>query len=173
MQVNIEKIQEEVMIGNTAYPVEIPKYETKGAAGFDLRAMVFIELYDGDRKVDLSEKMNKTLSEGKLTLRPYERVLVGTRLKFDLPTGFEMQIRDRSGISLKKGLKVFNAPGTIDSDYKKEVGIILVNLTPYLMTINIGDRVAQGVIQRVEQVTLVENEVNSNQRGGFGSTGIK
>ena len=171
MQINIEKVQDEVTIGNKVFTVEIPKYETEGAAGFDLRGYVPIMLFSDQKQIDLGEKMNKTIAEGHITLRPNERVLLGTRLKFDIPQGYEVQIRDKSGISLKKGLKVFNAPGTIDSDYKKEVGIIMCNLTTNLIKINLGDRIAQGVIAPVIQASFVEGNVEANQRGGFGSTG--
>ncbi len=173
MKIGIEKIADQVTLGDVTLDVQIPKYETKGAAGFDLRGYVPIKLYDGQREIDLSEKMIKTISAGMLTLRPLERVLLGTRLKFDIPEGYEMQIRDKSGISLKRGMKVFNAPGTIDSDYKKEVGIIICNMTSHLMVIKLGDRIAQGVIAKVEQVEFVNNHVEANQRDGFGSTGVK
>tara|TARA_Y100000590_G_scaffold349329_1_gene400828 strand:- start:294 stop:797 length:504 start_codon:yes stop_codon:yes gene_type:complete len=155
---------------------DIPRYATEGSAGFDLKAMRVIALYSGTKKIDLAEKMNKTISEGKITLRPNERALFGTGLSFEIPEGFQMEIRDKSGISLKKGLKVFNAPGTIDSDYRGEVGVILYNSTPYLATVNLGEYIAQGVITpyfKVDFVEAVQTTVTERGSGGYGSTGLK
>ena len=156
--------------------IELPRYATSGSAGFDLKAMRVIALYTGTKKIDLTEKMNKTISEGKLTLRPNERALLGTGLSFEIPEGFQMEIRDKSGISLKKGLKVLNSPGTIDSDYRGEVGVIIYNSTPYLSTINLGEYIAQAVITPYFKVEFVESVKTSTTKrgfGGFGSTGLK
>jgi dUTP pyrophosphatase len=154
--------------------VELPEYATKGSAGFDLKAMRIMALYQGTKKVDLSEKMNRSIERGLITLRPGERALFGTGLAFTIPYGYEMQIRDKSGISLKRGLKVFNAPGTIDSDYRGEVGVILYNSTPYLAEIRLGEYVAQGVIAeyKTANFTITEDfQETSRGTGGYGSTG--
>jgi dUTP pyrophosphatase len=101
-------------------------------------------------------------------------LLVGTGLFMQIPQGYELQIRDRSGLSLKKGLKVFNAPGTIDSDYRGEIGVILANLSDGLVKVQLGERIAQGVISKVEQIKFTLSEQLTETKrdsGGFGSTG--
>lgn len=131
----------------------LPAYETKGSAGIDLRA-------------NLSET---------LTLQPLERVLVKTGLFLELPESYEAQVRPRSGLALKKGITVLNAPGTIDADYRGEIGVILINLSQEKFSIHDGDRIAQLVFAQVEQAGLIEvNELNETKRGagGFGSTGV-
>ena len=129
----------------------IPQYQTLGAAGFDLHA---IEDYK--------------LSAG-------ERVLVKTGLAFELQIGFELQIRPRSGLALKNGISVLNAPGTIDSDYRGEVGVLLINHSKEDFAIKKGDRIAQGVVARYERVEFeVCEELGESARGtgGFGSSGV-
>ena len=131
-----------------------PSYSTKDSAGMDIRA---------------------NLKEAAL-LKPFERTLVKTGLYIELPSGYEAQIRPRSGMALKKGITVLNTPGTIDADYRGEIGVILINLSNEEHTINNGDRVAQMVIAKVEQPTLNEVTIlNDSERGsgGFGSTGFK
>ena len=130
---------------------KIPQYQTLGAAGFDLHA---IEDYK--------------LSAG-------ERVLVKTGLAFELQIGFELQIRPRSGLALKNGISVLNAPGTIDSDYRGEVGVLLINHSKEDFAIKKGDRIAQGVVARYERVEFeVCEELGESARGagGFGSSGV-
>ena len=132
----------------------LPDYSTPSAAGMDLRANL-------DRPV---------------TLKPMERKLIPTGLYIELPEGFEAQIRPRSGLALKKGISVLNSPGTIDADYRGEVGIILVNLSEEEFVIEHGERICQMVINRVE--TINWNQVESLEEsergaGGFGHTGIK
>ena len=132
----------------------LPQYETSLAAGLDLRANI----------------------DESLTLQPLERSLVKTGLFIELPAGYEAQVRPRSGLTLKKGLSVLNSPGTIDADYRGEVGVILVNLSNDSVTIEDGERIAQMVVARHEQITWEEVEVlNETDRGagGFGSTGGK
>jgi dUTP pyrophosphatase len=127
----------------------IPEYQTEGAAGFDL------------------------CSSGSYLVGPGERVLVGTGLAFEVPKGYELQVRPRSGLALKKGITVLNSPGTIDSDYRGEVGIILINHSGVGFIVERGDRIAQGVIAEVEQATFtVKEELSDTTRGegGFGST---
>ena len=130
----------------------VPSYETLGSAGADIRAFL----------------------EESVTIKPFERVMIPTGLKFEIPLGYEMQIRPRSGLAAKSGITVLNTPGTIDSDYRGEVKIILINLGKYDFIVNNGDRIAQAVIAPVTQgkFTFV-NELSSTSRGegGFGSTG--
>lgn len=130
----------------------LPAYATNGASGMDLRA-------------SLSENM---------VLKPLDRTLVPTGLFIQLPQGFEAQVRPRSGLAIKQGLTCLNTPGTIDADYRGEIKVILINLSNEEQIVRDGDRIAQMVVQKVEQVQweLVQ-ELNDTQRssGGFGHTG--
>jgi dUTP pyrophosphatase len=111
-----------------------------------------------------------------ITLHPLERALVKTGLSMELPIGLEAQVRPRSGLALKKGISVLNAPGTIDADYRGEIGVILINLSSEPFTITPGDRIAQLVIAKHERAEWVEvDSLKETARGtgGFGSTGIK
>lgn len=131
----------------------LPHYETIASAGMDLRANI----------------------DEAITLKPLERVIVKTGLFMALPVGFEAQVRPRSGLAAKKGITVLNAPGTIDADYRGEIGVILVNLSNEDFVINDGERIAQLVIAKYEQATWKEVEVlDETERGagGFGSTGV-
>ena len=131
-----------------------PKYETMGASGMDIRADI----------------------EKSIIIEPLGRVLIKTGLYLEMENGLECQVRPRSCLALKKGLSVLNSPGTIDSDYRGEIGVILVNLSNQEVTIEDGERIAQLVFCRVEQVSLIEVAVlNDSERGigGFGSTGLK
>lgn len=132
----------------------LPNYETKASSGMDLRA---------------------NLSEARI-LKPLERSIVGTGLFIELPIGYEAQVRPRSGLAAKKGITVLNAPGTIDSDYRGEIGVILVNLSNEDFVIENGERIAQLVIAKHERADWNEvNELTETSRGegGFGSTGTK
>ena len=132
----------------------LPAYETAGSAGMDLRAAV--------------------PEDAPLTLEPGARVLVPTGLKIALEQGWEAQIRPRSGLALKHGISSPNTPGTIDSDYRGEVGVILINLGQEPFVVRRGDRIAQMVIAAVAQATVVEVETlddTARGTGGFGSTG--
>lgn len=132
----------------------LPHYETVASAGMDLRA---------------------NLSESR-TLKPLERSVVGTGLFIELPIGYEAQVRPRSGLAAKKGITVLNAPGTVDADYRGEIGVILVNLSNEDFTIENGERIAQLVIakhDRAEWVVVEELSETVRGEGGFGSTGIK
>ena len=132
----------------------LPHYATAQSAGMDLRANL----------------------DAPITLRPLERTLVKTGLFMELPVGFEAQIRPRSGLAFKKGVTVLNAPGTIDADYRGEIGVILVNLSNEDFLIEDGERVAQMVIAKHEQPNWEEvTELIETDRGagGFGSTGVK
>ncbi|MBQ1908799.1 MAG: dUTP diphosphatase [Bacteroidaceae bacterium] len=132
----------------------LPQYATASSAGMDLRA-------------NLQEPIE---------LWPMQRCLVPTGLFLSLPPGFEAQVRPRSGLALKRGITVLNTPGTIDADYRGEVGVILINLSQEPFTINDGERIAQMVIARHEQAVWEEVEVlDETERGagGFGHSGVK
>jgi dUTP pyrophosphatase len=134
--------------------LELPAYQSAGAAGMDLRAAV----------------------ADTLVLKPGARALVPTGLIIELPPGLEAQVRPRSGLALRHGVTVLNSPGTIDSDYRGEVGVLLVNLGDAPFAIVRGERIAQLIVQRVERVTLRERAAPSATRrgaGGFGSTGTR
>lgn len=133
---------------------ELPSYATDLSAGLDLRANI----------------------EEAIVLKPLERTLVPTGLYMSIPAGFEAQVRPRSGLAFKKGITVLNAPGTIDADYRGEVGVLLVNLSNEDFVIENGERVAQLVIAKHEQITweAADNlEETDRGAGGFGSTGTK
>ncbi len=130
----------------------LPEYATSGSSGMDLRA-------------DLQEPV---------ILKPLERSLIPTGLFIELPEGFEAQVRPRSGLAIKQGLTCLNSPGTVDADYRGELKVILINLSNEEQQINHGDRIAQMVIQKVEQVEwLLVQDLTETQRGtgGFGHTG--
>lgn len=133
-------------------PYALPEYETAGSAGLDLRA-------------DLSAAVQ---------LGPLERSLIPTGLFIELPPGYEGQIRPRSGLAVKRGLTMLNAPGTIDSDYRGEIKCIVVNLSNVEQTIEPGERIAQLIVARYERIVWTESaELSASPRGsgGFGSTG--
>ncbi len=133
---------------------ELPAYATLGSSGMDIRASIV-------------EPM---------VLQPAERVLVPTGLFVEIPLGYEIQIRPRSGLAIKQGITCLNTPGTIDADYRGEIKVILINLSAEAQTILPGDRIAQMVVQKVEQVQWVAvSELSGSDRGsgGFGSTGSK
>lgn len=132
---------------------EMPAYATPLSAGLDLRANI----------------------DEPLTLQPLQRALVPTGLSMALPAGYEAQVRPRSGLALKHGITVLNTPGTIDADYRGEVGIILINLSAEPFTIHDGDRIAQMVVTRCEQAECVGVEsLDDTERGsgGFGHSGV-
>lgn len=132
----------------------LPHYETKASAGMDLRA-------------NISEP---------LTLKPLERAIIKTGLFVEIPIGYEAQVRPRSGLAAKNGITVLNAPGTVDADYRGEIGVILVNLSNEDFLIEDGERVAQLVIAKHERAEWIEvEELSETDRGagGFGSTGTK
>jgi len=140
------------IINKSAHP--LPHYETQASAGMDLRANI----------------------SAPVTLKPLERAIVPTGLFLELPIGYEAQVRPRSGLAAKKGITVLNAPGTVDADYRGEVGVILVNLSNKDFTIEDGERIAQLVIAKHERALWEEvQELSETSRGGggFGSTGTK
>ena len=137
--------------GNRDMP--LPSYETVGASGLDLRAAV----------------------DGELTLHPGEIRLVPTGLAISLPAGYEAQIRPRSGLALKQGVGMVNSPGTIDSDYRGEIGLILINWGKTPFVIKRGDRIAQMVVTRVSRAEVLEVdrlETTARGEGGFGHSGV-
>lgn len=132
----------------------LPHYETGASAGMDLRANI----------------------SASVTLQPLERTIIKTGLFIELPLGYEAQVRPRSGLAAKKGITVLNAPGTIDADYRGEIGVILVNLSNEAFSVENGERIAQLVIakhERAEWVTVDRLSETSRGAGGFGSTGSK
>lgn len=132
----------------------LPRYESEQAAGMDIRCAI----------------------DTPVTLHPLERKLIKTGLFLELPAGFEAQIRPRSGLALKRGLTVLNTPGTIDADYRGEIGVILINLSSEDQTIEPGERICQMVIARHEQQEVIEvEELSETERGagGFGHSGVK
>lgn len=133
---------------------ELPEYATDFSAGMDLRANI----------------------DQPIVLKPLERKLIKTGLFIELPEGYEAQIRPRSGLALKHGITVLNSPGTIDADYRGEIGIILINLSDTDFIIQAGERICQMIISKHEKVSwTVVQELNSTERGkeGFGHTGLK
>ncbi|MFM9989457.1 dUTP diphosphatase [Flavobacterium sp.] len=133
---------------------ELPNYETIASAGMDLRANI----------------------QEPITLQPLERTLVKTGLFIELPIGFEAQVRPRSGLAFKKGITVLNSPGTVDADYRGEIGVILVNLSNEAFVIENGERIAQLIIakhERAEWIEVQDLSETSRGEGGFGSTGVK
>ena len=133
---------------------QLPAYATPQSAGMDLRANI----------------------EDPITLRPLERRIVPTGLYIALPEGYEAQVRPRSGLALKHGITVLNSPGTIDSDYRGEIGVLLINLSDTPFVINAGERIAQMVVARHEQAELIEvEELDDTERGagGYGHTGVE
>ena len=134
---------------------QLPSYGTHEAAGMDVRAY---------------------LPDGSVTLRPGERALIGTGLHIQLPAGYECQIRPRSGLALKHGISIVNSPGTVDADYRGEIGIILINLGQEDFTVADGDRICQMVIKQYSHVKWEEvKELDRTKRedGAFGHTGVK
>jgi len=140
------------VINRSRHP--LPAYATTQSAGLDLRANV----------------------DESVVLQPLERRLIPTGLFMALPEGYEAQVRPRSGLALKHGVTVLNAPGTIDADYRGEVGVVLINLSNDAFTVNDGDRIAQMVVARCEQAELVVMETlddTSRGAGGYGHSGVK
>jgi dUTP pyrophosphatase len=140
------------IINKSVHP--LPNYETLASAGMDLRANI----------------------KEPIILKPLERTIIKTGLYIELPIGFEAQVRPRSGLAAKKGISVLNAPGTVDADYRGEIGVILVNLSNEDFTIENGERVAQLVIakhERAEWFEVEELSITTRGVGGFGSTGTK
>jgi dUTP pyrophosphatase len=138
------------IVNKSAHP--LPEYATEGSAGMDLRANI----------------------ETAKTLQPMERAIIPTGLYIELPLGYEAQVRPRSGMAFKKGLSIPNSPGTIDADYRGEIGVIVINLNTYAIVIEPGERVAQMVIAKYERISwALVDDLSETDRGagGFGSTG--
>lgn len=138
------------IVNKSTHP--LPAYETAHSAGMDLRAF----------------------TTGPVTLKPMERKLIPTGLYIELPEGYEAQVRPRSGLALKHGITVLNSPGTIDADYRGEIGVILINFSDNEFTINDGDRIAQMIVSEHARAELIESDsINNTERGegGFGHSG--
>jgi len=130
----------------------LPGYATSGSSGMDIRASL----------------------EKEIVLQPFERTLVPTGIFIEIPEGYEVQIRPRSGLAIKQGITCLNTPGTIDADYRGEIKVILINLSQEAQVIQHGDRIAQMVLQKVEQITWIPVEQladSERSAGGFGHTG--
>lgn len=151
--VNLNEMARKVKIINQSSNA-LPEYKTIGSSGMDVRAH----------------------TDAKVYIKPLERCLIKTGLFLEMEIGIECQVRPRSGLALKQGLTVLNTPGTIDADYRGEVGVILVNLSNETVCIENGDRIAQLVFAKIETIDWIEvNNTDATDRGtgGFGSTGIK
>lgn len=150
----LNRIQMIVKVRNTSHH-PLPQYETTQSAGMDLRAF---------------------LPDGPVTMQPMERKMIPTGLYMELPSGYEAQIRPRSGLAWKKGVTVLNSPGTIDADYRGQLCVVLINLSQEPFVVNDGERIAQMIVAPCEQATWQEVEVLSDTErgsGGFGHTGVK
>lgn len=131
---------------------ELPAYATAGSSGMDIRAFL----------------------DAPKTLQPFERALIPTGLFTEIPPGYEIQVRPRSGLAIKQGITCLNTPGTVDADYRGEIKVILINLSQEPQVIHPGDRIAQLVVQKVEQATwklVQELEITERNEGGFGHSG--
>lgn len=168
------KIMETVKVINLSNN-PLPKYETKGAAGMDLRAD-FSRITTENPVVFKAGSGYFDFEKQMLRIDPMARVLIPTGLKVALPENIEMQIRPRSGMALKKGLTVINTPGTVDEDYRGEVGAPIINLSPEPVWIESGERICQAVFNEITRVTWEEVDIlDETERGGggFNSTGSK
>lgn len=157
---------------------DLPKYETTGSSGVDVRADFSnvsisnpIKVWGDAEIIFAGDKHEKTL----LRLDPGARALIPTGLFTAIPEGYEIQVRPRSGLALKKGLTVLNTPGTVDASYRNEIGVILINHGLETVWIEDGERIAQFVLCKVEQIEweVVQNLDTTDRKGGFGSTGVK
>lgn len=159
--------------------VYLPKKETKFSSGADIIANSVKKIYIGIKEVDGDrlEKIQQDFQErGFIKMRAHERVLFGTGVNvLDMSPLTEIQVRNRSGVSLKKGLIVANSPGTVDADYRGEIGVILLNTNPFLTRVDRGDRIAQAVVCDVSDDTIQLGTISTETErgsGGFGSTGV-
>lgn len=146
----------------------IPAYATKGSVGFDLIANNFKAYYNTGN--DIIENIPGNVA----CMHPRSRLHIGCGFKLAIPEGYELQIRPRSGLALKQGITVLNSPGTIDSDYRGEIGVVLINHSHNIVKITIGDKIAQAILSKIEIAEFeLYKELNTTIRGegGFGSTG--
>ena len=164
------KVKIQILEGCSTGTVDEPTYATPGSSGFDIICQKFLKHYRGEVIVEDLELNNE---EGSFMLFPGNRVLIGTGYRMDIPEGYELQIRSRSS-SFKHGIIVLNQPGTIDSDYRGEIGVILYNSGTMPQELKLGNAYAQGVFCPVVQAQFIPvKELNTTARGegGFGSTG--
>lgn len=153
---------------------ELPKYQTAGAAGMDVRAELANIAEDPGRLI--GHKCAYDEVGNYVMIWPHGRALIPTELYFEVPEGYEIQVRPRSGLALKAGITVLNTPGTIDSDYRGGLGVILINHSEEPFCVQQGDRIAQIVLNKVEEMKLESvEELSETDRGegGFNSTGVK
>lgn len=154
MEIEVMNREISVKLMGLSEGLDLPSYATEGSAGMDLRAAI-----------------NETI-----VLKPMQRMLIPTGISLEMPVDIEAQVRPKSGIAYKAGVTVLNTPGTVDSDFRGEVGVILINLGDKDYTIERNDKIAQLVFNRIEKVKLVQTDDLSDTNrgnGGFGSTGIK
>lgn len=166
MQVKFKKLHKDAFI---------PKIQTKGSAGFDFHVVIDDSKVYQDQK-DLQISWNKEdPTVGYLIIKARSRAILRTGLASAIPSGYEIQVRPRSGLAFKHGITVTNSPGTIDSDYRNEILVLLTNHGDSDVKIYNGDRIAQGVVSIVPEITILEVEdLDQTERvGGFGSTGTK
>lgn len=174
------KNKTEILVQIREEGTELPEFATNGAACADVRAMKILAAYTGSKgtKDARISRLNELFKErGFVDIRPGERMLFGTGLAFALPEDKEIQVRNRSGLPLKRGLILSNGLGTLDSDYRGELGAALLNTTPYLARVEYKERIAQICIKTVENnfTFIVKDELPETERGegGYGSTGTK
>lgn len=159
---------------------QIPEYKREGDVGMDLRAdnfkTAFSKVYDEQSNVIAEEENNEVSEYSSAVIAPGDRMLIGTGIKVAIPKGYEMQVRPRSGLAINNGVTVVNSPGTIDCNYRGEIGVILINHGHIPFHISKNDRIAQAVIAKaVDDISFEEGDLDSTNRGeeGFGSSGVK
>lgn len=168
-----------ITIETVGNDVQIPAYKREGDAGMDLRAYEFKSLYKpafNEKGEIAAEECDNTVNDyDRITIMPRERALIGTGVKVALPEGYELQVRPRSGLALNDGVTVLNSPGTVDCNYRGEVGVIIINHGFLPVHIDKNDRIAQAVFTKYKKVELVTGELDTTERGqdGFGSSGVK
>lgn len=143
------KVEVELEIDEGVLP---PIYTTKKSTSFPILIKSFKKLFKGDREVPLDKKLQKSIKEGYITLRGFERLLVGTGIKIKVPPGYQVQLRTTNANALKTGLVVANSPQVIDHDYTGEVGVILLNNSPFLSEVRLGAVVANATLVKIEQL---------------------
>jgi len=160
--------------------VNLPKYQTEGASGLDVTAFSILKAFKGDLEVtgDKLEKMKEGFQKrGFIKIRPFERILFSTGISVaDMKENLEIQVRSRSSLALKRGLFVANQPGTIDSDYRGTIGVIIYNSSPFLTSIKLGERIAQLVVSEVKRPIVYSVGIDAftetkRGEGSYGSTG--
>lgn len=166
-----------VKVKTTSSNVVLPKYQREGDVGMDLRVDNFKKIFSSVKMSNgqfAEAEDNLDPNTEKTVLNPGSRILIGTGLKVEIPSGYEIQIRPRSGLAIKNGITVVNSPGTIDSNYRGEIGVCLINHGFIPFTINKGERIAQAVLNKIELIDWnIRETLTETTRGaeGFGSSG--